>query len=82
MKEIVCPIINGYEFVIVLRAISTFFPISPSSPFAPVVSFLYRITEPVFAPIRRVMPATGPMDFTPLVVLLALQFVLAPLLGC
>ena len=31
---------------------------------------------------RRVMPATGPMDFTPLVVLLALQFVLAPLLGC
>ncbi|NBU37297.1 MAG: YggT family protein [Actinobacteria bacterium] len=80
--DLVCQLVDLYAVIIVLRAISTFFPISPSSPFAPVVSFLYRITEPVFAPIRRVMPATGPMDFTPLVVLLALQFVLAPLLGC
>ena len=80
--NILCQLIQLYALVIVLRAISTFFPISHSSPFAPIVSFLYRVTEPVFAPIRRVMPATGPMDFTPLVVLLALQFVLAPLLGC
>lgn len=80
--NILCQIIQLYALVIVLRAVSTFFPISPSSPFAPVVSFLYRVTEPVFAPVRRVMPATGPMDFTPLVVLLALQFVVAPLLGC
>ena len=80
--DIVCQLIQLYALVIVLRAISTFFPISPSSPIAPVVTFLYRITEPVFAPIRRVMPATGPLDFTPLVVLLALQFVVAPLLGC
>lgn len=80
--NLVCQAIQLYALVIVARAISTFFPISPTSALAPVVSFLYRITEPVFAPIRRVMPATGPMDFTPLVVLLALQFVVAPLLGC
>lgn len=80
--NLVCQVIQLYALVIVARAISTFFPISPTSALAPVVSFLYRITEPVFAPIRRVMPATGPMDFTPLVVLLALQFVVAPLLGC
>jgi YggT family protein len=47
-----------------------------------VVSFLYRVTEPVFAPVRRVMPATGPFDFTPLVVLLALQILVPLLLGC
>ena len=80
--DLVCQLVNLYAVVIVLRAISTFFPIAPSSPFAPIVSFLYRITEPVFAPVRRVMPATGPLDFTPLVVLLAIQILVPRLLGC
>jgi len=80
--DLICQIVNLYAVVIVLRAISTFFPIAPSSPFAPIVSFLYRITEPVFAPVRRVMPATGPLDFTPLVVLLAIQILVPRLLGC
>jgi len=80
--DLVCQLVDLYAVIIVLRAISTFFPISPSSPFAPIVSFLYRVTEPVFAPIRRVMPATGPLDFTPLVVLLAIQLVVPRLLGC
>ena len=80
--DILCQIAYLYSIVIILRAISSFFPISPGSPFAPVVSFLYRVTEPVFAPIRRVMPATGPFDFTPLVVLLALQILVPLLLGC
>jgi YggT family protein len=79
---ILCQIAYLYSIVIILRAISSFFPISPGSPFAPVVSFLYRVTEPVFAPVRRVMPATGPFDFTPLVVLLALQILVPLLLGC
>lgn len=80
--DILCQIAYLYSIVIILRAISSFFPVSPGSPFAPVVSFLYRATEPVFAPIRRVMPATGPFDFTPLVVLLALQILVPLLLGC
>lgn len=79
---ILCQLAYLYSIVIILRAISSFFPISPGSPFAPVVSFLYRVTEPVFAPVRRVMPATGPFDFTPLVVLLALQILVPLLLGC
>ena len=79
---IVCQIAYLYSVVIILRAISSFFPVSPSSPFAPVVSFLYRVTEPVFAPVRRVMPATGPFDFTPLVVPLVLQLIVPRLLGC
>ena len=79
---LVCQIAYLYSVVIILRAISSFFPGSPSSPFAPVVSFLYRVTEPVFAPVRRVMPATGPFDFTPLVVLLVLQLIVPRLLGC
>ena len=80
--DLVCQLVSLYALVIVLRAVSTFFPIGGDSPFAPVVSVLYRLTEPVFAPVRRIMPQTGPFDFTPLVVLLVIQLVVPPLLGC
>ena len=80
--DLLCQLVNLYALVIVLRAVSTFFPIRHDSPLAPVVSVLYRLTEPVFAPVRRVMPQTGPFDFTPLVVLLAIQLIVPRLLGC
>jgi YggT family protein len=34
--------------------------------------FLYRITEPLLAPIRRFLPSLGGMDLSPLVLLLAI----------
>lgn len=35
---------------------------------------LQALTEPVFRPIRRVIPAMGGLDLSPLVALLAIQF--------
>ena len=78
---IICALLNLYVLVVVARAISTFFPISSGSAFAPVVDMLYRLTEPVFTPIRRVLPTMGPFDFTPLVVLIGVQ-IIARILGC
>lgn len=37
--------------------------------------FLYRITEPVLRPIRRVLPNLGGLDLSPIVVLLAISFI-------
>ena len=40
--------------------------------------FLYalsRMTEPMYRPIRRIMPDFGALDFSPLVVLLLIQIV-------
>jgi len=61
--------------------IATFFPISSGSPFLPVGDFLYKATEPVFAPIRRVLPTVGPFDFTPVVVIIGVN-IIARILGC
>ncbi|MGQ9368762.1 YggT family protein [Azospirillum sp. ST 5-10] len=36
--------------------------------------FLYRVTEPVLAPIRSVMPNLGGIDLSPLVALLGVWF--------
>ena len=37
--------------------------------------FLYRVTEPVLRPIRRVLPNMGGLDLSPIVVLLAISFI-------
>ncbi|MBA3626931.1 MAG: YggT family protein [Chloroflexi bacterium] len=38
----------------------------------PVSRFLFETTEPLLAPVRKVMPQTGMFDFAPLVLLLVL----------
>jgi len=34
--------------------------------------FVYQTTEPILAPVRRVLPRTGMLDWSPLIVLLVL----------
>lgn len=45
------------------------------SPFHPVRQFLDRIVEPMLAPIRRILPQTGMIDFSPLVLIILLQVI-------
>jgi YggT family protein len=40
---------------------------------AGVSQFLYRITEPVLGPVRRVLPPMGGLDLSPLVVIIGIQ---------
>lgn len=35
---------------------------------------VFRVTEPILAPVRRIMPASAGMDFSPMIVLLAAWF--------
>ena len=37
-------------------------------------NFLHRITEPVLAPIRRIMPDLGGIDISPIIVILIITF--------
>jgi YggT family protein len=41
----------------------------------PVGRFLFETSEPLLAPIRRSVPTTGMVDWSPLVLMLALGFV-------
>ena len=40
-----------------------------------VLGFLYRITEPVLRPIRRIIPPLGGVDLSPMILILALYFI-------
>ena len=40
-----------------------------------VVDLLYRLTEPVLRPIRRILPNLGGVDISPIILLLGLYFI-------
>lgn len=58
-----------YMWIIIARALVSW--VNPD-PYNPIVRFLYRATEPVLAPFRRLLPPyrTGGIDLSPLWVLL------------
>ena len=39
-------------------------------------AFIYQVTEPILAPIRRVLPATSGVDWSPLIAMLLLGVIL------
>jgi len=43
----------------------------------PVGRFLYQATEPILAPIRRILPTTGMIDFSPIVAFLLIGLIAA-----
>ena len=62
-----------YFWVVILRVALTW--INPS-PYSPLMRFLARATDPVLTRARRLMPLTlGGLDFSPVLVLIVIQFV-------
>ena len=65
-------IVTVYTWIIIAAALVSWVKPDPSSP---VVQLLYRLTEPVYSFIRRYIKTNfNGIDFAPLIVLLALQF--------
>jgi YggT family protein len=65
-------------WAIIIRALLSWFSISGAQP---VLRLLVEITEPVLAPIRRVLPTAGMLDFSPLVALLLINVISAIVLN-
>ncbi len=66
-------VINIYIWVIIIAALISW--VRPD-PYNPIVQTLYRLTEPVYAWVRRYIPTIfGGIDLAPLIVIIALQFI-------
>ncbi len=63
------------------RVLISWLNIGPSSPFFPIVNVLYQITEPILAPIRRILPRFGMLDLSPMVAILFVTFIQRLLVG-
>ena len=63
-------ILDVLFWMILIRALLSW--VNPD-PFNPIVQFLDRVTEPILAPIRRVVPPMG-IDFSPIIAALVIYF--------
>ena len=74
-------IVEGYLLLIMVpMAIMSWFRIQPGTPWAKVQYFFYRATEPILAPVRRLINPTANLDISFMVVFLVGQFVVVPVL--
>ncbi len=57
--------------LVLAQAIMSYFV----SPYHPVRQALDRLLDPLYAPIRRILPQTGMLDFSPLVLIILIQII-------
>jgi YggT family protein len=69
VAQITYTFINILTWAIIARALLSWFPVDQSSPLFQV---LWRVTEPIIEPIRRIMPQNGMIDLSPLAAIFAL----------
>lgn len=66
-------VLTIYIWVIIIAALCT---LVQANPYNKIVQFLYTITEPVYAQIRRVIPTIfGGIDIAPFLLLIVLKFI-------
>ena len=72
ISNVLVIVLNLFMIVIIARAVLSW--VSPD-PYNPIVRFINNVTEPVLYPIRQKIPVNfGGIDFTPIIVLLAIIF--------
>ena len=69
--RILASILTLYYYVMLARVLMSWFNPNPNNP---IVDAIYRLTEPVLSPIRRMLPPMGGFDLSPLVVFFILLF--------
>ena len=60
---------------LLIRVFSSWLNVGPTSPLFPILNIVNQVTEPILAPIRRVLPRLGMLDLSPMVALLLLTFI-------
>ncbi len=65
---LVCAFVTVYMVVMAGRAVMSWFPVRPGTALASLNGVLYELTEPVLAPVRRVIPPAGMFDLSFIVV--------------
>jgi len=81
ISGLLCGLIQVYMLVLIARAVTSWFPVRPGSPFASVTRVLIDLTEPVLAPIRRVIPPAGMFDLSFMVLFFGLVLVRGAICG-
>lgn len=67
--ELIHRVFQLLSLVVIVQVLLSYF----MSPFHPFRQFIDRLVEPLLAPIRRILPPAGMLDFSPLVLIIIIQ---------
>src|SRR6476620_5021707 len=69
--QLVCLLLNLFTLAVLGVIVLSWFPLQPGGPMSSVWGVLRRITDPVLAPLRRLIPPIGGMfDLSPMIVII------------
>ena len=72
VSEVLKWVLNIFMWIVIARAILSW--VNPD-PYNPIVRFIHNVTEPVLYQVRRRIPLSfGGIDFSPIIILLAVIF--------
>jgi YggT family protein len=72
--DVIFAILSVIQWLVIIAAVISWVNPDPRNP---IVQFLYRSTEPILRPFRRILPPrrTGGIDFSPILVILVILFI-------
>jgi len=80
---VLCGLVDLFVILVFVRVVLSWFPVDPRGPVGQVSRLVSAVTDPVMEPVRRILPSVGPIDISPIVVVLFLNLVVKRLiLGC
>ena len=68
--RLIATLVDLYSLAVLAAIVLSWVRVDPRHP---LVGIVHNLTEPVLAPIRRLLPGVGGLDFSPMIVLLALR---------
>jgi YggT family protein len=68
-------LVGAIQFILVLMILASVILSYFMQPYHPVRRFLDSIVEPMLAPIRRIVPLVGMLDFSPLILIILIQLI-------
>ena len=74
---IICSALEIFTFLVYARVILSWFPANPNGAFGQISRIVYQVTDPVLLPVRRALPLVGPLDLSPIVVVIGLQILMS-----
>ena len=72
LYDIIRVLCDVLTIIILLRVVVSWYSPRPTNK---LVIILYRLTEPILAPLRRIIPRVGRFDFSPLVAIILIQLI-------
>lgn len=71
MGQVLWVVLWTYKWIVIARAVISW--VSPD-PYNPIVRFLTNATDPLLQPIQKKVPPVSGIDFSPIILLLAILF--------